>query len=163
MFVISVADQDVAPYQEKDVYSEVADPEYVPVPPQFNPYQMVFQQHTRNSNGWSYFYGYPSLVAPAPPAAAPSVRQFEEDEGELKEDFIISEVQLEKRRNYYVKRSGAAQCGRGPPTVPAVRKPISGRISYPDTYTTSAAKKGAWPFMVSFIHLDLNRIYIAPF
>jgi hypothetical protein len=98
------------------------------------------------------------LVAPAPPAAAPSVRQFEEDEGELKEDFIISEVQLEKRRNYYVKRSGAAQCGRGPPTVPAVRKPISGRISYPDTYTTSAAKKGAWPFIVSFIHLNLNHI-----
>ena len=149
--IISVADQDVAPYQEKDVYSEVADPEYVPVQPQFNPYPMVFQQHTRNSNGWSYFYGYPSLVAPAVPADAPSVRQSEDFEGELEEDF--SEVQLEKQG------TGAAQCGRGPATVPAVRKPISGRISYPGAYATTAiARKGAWPFIVSFIHLYLNHI-----
>jgi hypothetical protein len=152
--IISVADQDVAPYQEKDVYSEVADPEYVPVQPQFNPYQMVFQQHTRNSNGWSYFYGYPSLVAPAVPAADPSVRQSEDYEGELEED--LSEIQLEKQAP--APAPAPATCGRGPAAMPATRTSIAGRISYPDTYTTSAAKKGAWPFIVSFIHLNLNHI-----
>ena len=155
----SVADQDVAPYQVKDVYSEVADPEYVPVPPQFNPYSMVFQQQTRNSNGWSYFYGYPSLVAPALPAATSSRRQFEEDEGELEED--LSEIQLEKQGAPAPgpAPAPAAQCGRGPSAVPATRTSIAGRISYLSAYAASAtAKKGAWPFIVSFIHLNLNRI-----
>ncbi len=114
--------------------------------PQFNPYAMMYQQQPKFSNGWSYFSGYPGLINPA---ATPSQRQFDEDYEEFIEEEFNSEIDVEKQA-----APATNVCGRGPTTFPTRRSSASERIA---AGPGSAARKGAWPFMVSFIHLKLNR------
>jgi hypothetical protein len=147
LFFNLVADQEYPgpAYQGRNDYREIANPGFIPVP-QFNPYAMMYQQQPKFSNGWSYFYGYPSLINPE---AAPSQRQFDGDDEEFIEEEFDSEIEVGKQA-----APAANVCGRGPTTFPTRRSSASERISAGPGAT---ARKGAWPFMVSFIHLNLNR------
>jgi hypothetical protein len=137
----SVSDQEYSgPYQGKNLNSElIANPGFIPVPPQFNPYAMMYQQQPKFSNGWSYFFGYPdSLINPA---AAPSQRQFDEDDEEFKQDF----------KDEVVKQGAnptpVPACGTGPSIFPTTKQLLaSERVT---GVGAIKAKKGAWPFMVS--------------
>ena len=87
----SVSDQEYSgPYQGKNLNSELAYPGFIPVP-QFNPYAAQQQHPKFYNNGWSYFFGYPSLINPA---AAPSQRQFDGDE-ETFDNGLPPEVDLD--------------------------------------------------------------------
>ena len=137
-FFNSVADQEYpgSTYQGRNDHGEIANPGFIPVT-QFNPYAMMYQQQPKFSNGWSYFFGYPSLINPA---AAPSRRQFDEDDEEFKQDF----------KDEVVKQGAPTPvpaCGTGPSIFPTTKQLLaSERVT---GVGAIKAKKGAWPFMVS--------------
>ena len=96
----------------------------------FNPYTMM--QQTKDSNGWSYFYGYPMTSLEVPSSRQSAVHW----------------------RHQQPSGKQAIPCGRGPPTMPAKRSLLNERIA-----GGTDAKKNIWPFMVRYkIYLILASI-----
>jgi hypothetical protein len=129
----SVSDQEYSgPYQGKNLNSElIANPGFIPVPPQFNPYAMMYQQQPKFSNGWSYFYGYPMTSLQVVPSSRQSAAQH--------------------WRHQQISGKQAIPCGRGPPTMPAKRSLLNERIA-----SGTDARKNIWPFMVRFNYISIR-------
>ncbi len=102
-----------------------------------------FLSQMKNSNGWSYFFGYPSL---ANVAGVPTNKQFDADDEQpaVKQSGT---VQVAPAPAAAPVPAPPIQCGRGPAAFPKSFPLISERVA-PTSAPVIAAKKGVWPFIV---------------
>ena len=111
-----------------------------------------FLSQTKNSNGWSYFFGYPSL---GNVAGVPTNKQLdaEDEQPEVKQSGVVQVAPAPVPAAAPAAPAQAPvpsppiQCGRGPAAFPKSFPLISARVDPPGPAVTEA-KKGVWPFIV---------------
>jgi hypothetical protein len=112
-----------------------------------------FLSQTKNSDGWSYFFGYPSL---ANVAGVPTNKQLDAEDEQLavKQSGTVQVAPAPVPAAAPVPAPAQApvpsptiQCGRGPAAFPKSFPLISARVDPPGPAVTEA-KKGVWPFIV---------------
>nr|CAH0106837.1 unnamed protein product [Daphnia galeata] len=122
-----------------------------------------FLSQMKNSNGWSYFFGYPSL---ANVAGVLTNKQFdaEDEQPAVKQSGTVqvapatapapaptpaaAPVPAPAAPAQAPVPSPPIQCGRGPAAFPKSFPLISERVA-PTSAPVIAAKKGVWPFIVT--------------
>ena len=113
-----------------------------------------FLSQTKNSDGWSYFFGYPSL---ANVAGVPTNKQLDAEDEQLavKQSGTVQVAPAPVPVPAAAPAAPAQapvpsptiQCGRGPAAFPKSFPLISARVDPPGPAVTEA-KKGVWPFIV---------------
>ena len=108
-----------------------------------------FLSQTKNSDGWSYFFGYPSLASVA---GVPTNKQLdaEDEQPALRQSGTVQIAPAAAPVPVPHQAPVPAppiQCGRGPAAFPKSFPLISERI-LPTSAAVTEAKKGVWPFIV---------------